>query len=247
VTQATDAGTTIPGHFDVVVDAPSMTFLALDGGPTGAEGAIWINARNEVITFAYIHSLAVPRPKPGKPKSKLVTLAQAQFIPTNHAPRGKETDKGAPSSSLIPKTGIPPDVPAKDVVLSVIPFLFVDHPTPEAPKNGERVRALLWGITVPTTTMDTFAINNSANGIPALMYGEVLAHEVGHVLGLRHRVPPGVKAEPAADGPDPFPDGQRVPREKNMMYPIIHDVAGQNFDIVQLKATRESVVLERKP
>jgi hypothetical protein len=100
---------------------------------------------------------------------------------------------------------------------------------------------------VPTTTMDTFAINNSANGIPALMYGEVLAHEVGHVLGLRHRVPPGVKAEPAADGPDPFPDGQRVPREKNMMYPIIHDVAGQNFDIVQLKATRESVVLERKP
>lgn len=79
------------------------------------------------------------------------------------------------------------------------------------------------------------------------MYGEVLAHEVGHVLGLRHRVPPGVKAEPAADGPDPFPDGQRVPREKNMMYPIIHDAAGQNFDIAQLKATRESVVLERKP
>jgi Putative peptidoglycan binding domain len=247
VTQATDAGTPMPGHFDVVVDAPSMTFLALDGGPTGAEGAIWINARNEVITFAYIHSLAVPRPKPGKPKSKLVTLAQAQFIPTNNAPRGKETDKGAPSSSLIPKTGIPPDVPAKDVVLSVIPFLFVDHPTPETPKHGERVRALLWGITVPTTTMDAFAINNSASAIPALMYGEVLAHEVGHVLGLRHRVPPGVKAEPAADGPDPFPDGQRVPREKNMMYPIIHDAAGQNFDIVQLKATRESVVLERKP
>jgi peptidoglycan hydrolase-like protein with peptidoglycan-binding domain len=246
VTQATNAGAPLPGHFDVVVDQASMTFLAQDGGPTGAEGAIWINARNEVITFAYIHSLAVPRPKPGKPKSKLVTLAQAQFIPTNHAPHGKETDKGAPSSSLIPKTGIPPDLPAKDVVLSVIPLLFV-APTPQTPKNGERVRALLWGITVPTTTMDAFAINNSANAIPALMYGEVLAHEVGHVLGLRHRVPPGVKAEPAADGPDPFPDGQRVPREKNMMYPIIHDAAGQNFDIVQLKATRESVVLERKP
>jgi hypothetical protein len=232
-TQAANGGTPIPGHFDVVVNQISMTFRALDNGNSAAEGAVRVNARNEIITFAYMESLA----------SGTTVLAQAQFVPTNHAPKGKVTDKGVPSSSLIPKTGIPADTPAGTVNLSVIPRLFLQL-EPATPANGARNINLLWGIAVPTTSIDLFASGSTASA--AMIYGGTLAHEVGHVLGLRHRVPPGVPAVPGAKF-DPFPDGLRTPREKNLMFPFFNISTAENFDIVQVKAILLSEVLRRNP
>jgi hypothetical protein len=238
-TQATNGGTPIPGHFDVVVNQISMTFRALDSGNSAAEGAVRVNARNEIITFAYIESLA----------SGNTVLAQAQFVPTNHAARGRVTDRGVPSSSLIPKTGIPGNTPVSAVNLSVIPRLIIG-PEPATPANGARSINLLWGITAPTISIDanvTSSFQNPTNASSAMIYGETLAHEVGHVLGLRHRVPPGVLAEPGAKKVDPFPDGLRTPRSRNIMFPFIHVGDTENFDIIQVKAIRLSEVLRRNP
>ncbi len=242
VTQATIGGAPVPGHFNVVVDDPSMTFLALDGnrGPAGAAGAIQINARNEIITFGYIEALAAGTSR----------LAQAQFIPTNHAPHGRLTDNGVPSSSLIEKTGIPGSTPVGKVNLSVIPHLFVDSPQPATPHGSARSKNLLWGICVPTFSIDRFIAKMHFNGSTAsaaMIYGETMAHEVGHVLGLKHRVPSGVKALTNSKGPDPFPDGLRTPQTKNIMFPNIFVSVTTNFDIVQVKAIRLSEVLRRNP
>ncbi len=241
VTQFTGAGGAAqPGHFDVVVDQISMTFRAQDSGNSAAEGAVRVNARNEIITFAYIESLAG-----GTAANPSRTLAQAQFIPTNHAKGGVLRDKGVPSSSLIKKTGIPGDTPVSQVNMVVLSQLFIG-PQPATPANGARNINLLWGITVPTTSVDAFVTQVGAPANADMIYGSTLAHEVGHVLGLRHRIPPGVLASPGSK-PDPFPDGVRTPKTKNLMFPQLNVTTAENLDIVQVKTIRLSEVLLRNP
>jgi hypothetical protein len=227
------------GHFDVVVDQISMTFRALDSGNSAADGAIRVNARNEIITIAYIESLA----------SGITVLAQAQLIPTNHAKGGLLKDKGVPSSSLIKKTGIPGDTPVSQVTLAVLPPIGVGA-QPATPANGARNVNLLWGLSVPTTSIDTFVARPDIVAIGAnsdMIYGATLAHEVAHVLGLRHRIPPGVLASPKSKGPDPFPDRISTPKTKNLMFPQLNVATAENLDIVQVKAIRLSEVLARNP
>jgi putative peptidoglycan binding protein len=229
------------GHFDVVVDQISMTFRALDNGNSAAEGAIRVNARNEIITIAYIESLA--------PASGPTTLAQAQLIPANHAKGGVLRDKGVPSSSLIKKTGIPGDTPVGQVTLAVLPAIGVGA-QPATPANGARNINLLWGITVPTRSVDAFVIRPDIVAVGAnsdMIYGTTLAHEVGHVLGLKHRIPPGVLASPQSKQPDPFPDRLSTPKTKNLMFPQLNVATAENLDIVQVKAIRLSEVLVRNP
>jgi hypothetical protein len=223
-TQAANGTTPIPGHFDIVVNRISMTFRAQNFGPDSAASSIHINARNEVVTFAYIESLA----------SGTTVLAQAQFSPTNHAPHGRVTDNGVPSSSLIPKTGIPGSTPVSNVTLPVIASLNTG-PQPPTPANGARSFNLLWGITVPTSSIDNNAGGNAA--VANMIYANTLAHELGHVLGLNHRVPNG----------DPFPDGLSVPRDQNIMDPNAPALIAESFDIIQVKAILLSEVLVRNP
>jgi len=226
VTQAKIGGTPVPGHFNVLVDAPSMTFLAPNFGPTGAEGAVRVNARNEIITFAYLEVLA-----------RTDALAQSQLIPTNHAPHGRLTDRGVPSSSLIPKTGIPGSTPVSPVTLSILPRFRVG-PAPPTPANGARSINLLWGIVVPTLNIDLEKVKQNLSGVnasSAMIYGNTMAHEVGHVLGLKHRIKG-----------DPIDDGVGAPGDKNMMSGGDCSEA-ENFDIIQVKAILLSEVLRRHP
>jgi hypothetical protein len=227
------------GHFDVEVDVESLTFRAQDGGNLHAEGAVRINARNEIITIAYMQSLADTN-----------ALAQAEFTPTNHAPGGVLRERGVPSSSLTSKTGIPGDTPAVVLNMKILQAVSIGA-QPPTPANGARNINLIWGIAVPTTAIDSFfARMRNVFGVPTnldMVYGSTLAHEVGHVLGLRHRIPPNVKSSPSAKGFDPFPDGLGTPQRKNLMFPTANLLSAENLDIAQAKAIRFSEVLARNP
>ena len=205
-----------------------------------------LRAKNEVIIFAYMHSLF-------QATAGRIVLAQAQKWPHNHAPVTRAdppsknsftlTDSGVPSTSLIPRTGIPGSTPAGTVSLDVIPDskLFVKFRSSQTDRHSD----LMWGIAVPTTSMDTFS-NNRAPTTPETVYGSVLAHEIGHVLGLNHRI-----ANTGASG-DPFPDTITIPGIKNIMFPSNNFPAPggdglEDFDIIQAKAVRFSEVLFRNP
>ncbi|PYS34082.1 MAG: hypothetical protein DMG14_30290, partial [Acidobacteria bacterium] len=70
-----------------------------------------------------------------------------------------------------------------------------------------------------------------------LAYGNTLAHEVGHVLGLGHR----------GDTTDPVTDGVALPAAENLMHPTNPPPTAQNVDIIQVKAIRFSEALFRSP
>lgn len=217
---------TEPGHFDVRVNKQKFTFRTTD---TEGDNSVRLNARNEVIVFAYIHSLA----------SGNTVLAQAQVWPHNHAPKTRKDppsatslilrDSGVPSTSLISRTGIPGSTPVGAVNLRVLAALFAKFKSTQTARHID----LLWGITVPT-----FSIDNASNAANRdAFYATTLAHEVGHVLGLKHRIASG----------DPFADGLTTPARKNVMFPFLNFPAAENFDIIQSKAVRFSEVLFRNP
>jgi len=218
-----------PGFFDVEVNETTLTFGA--SNPRSLD-AIRINARNEVVVLAYIHSQAAAG-----------ALATALLCPWNHAPLARAnppraytvagytlSDKSTPSSSLIPKTGIPDDVPVGTVKMNV---LFADVLWQNA-SPPTRDKELLWGVIVPTVTID----GSVAGGTPdkvRLAYGNTLAHELGHVFGLGHRGGGGV------------PDGLMIPANENLMHPNNPPPRAENIDIIQVKAMRFSEAFFRTP
>ncbi len=224
------------GHFDVNVNDQALTFRA---ARSDAVSAVRINTRNEVVSFAYLHS-----------RSTSTALATAVLCPWNHAPLARAdpprvysaasytlADQGIPSNSLIPKTGIPGDTPVGEVKMLV---LFADVAWLAA-DPGTRHTDLLWGVDVPTTSIDS---SSSATGGDAtiLAYGNTLAHEMGHVLGLGHR---GVPTEPIP--PSGVGDRLARPRNENLMHPSNPPPQAENLDIIQVKAIRFSEIMFRNP
>lgn len=218
------------GFFDVEVDRANLVFATT---ANRAREAIRINCRNEVMSFAYVHS----RDTGG-------SLATALLCPVNHAPKARKSppraystasytleDKGVPSSSLIPKTGLPGSTPVDPVKMIV---LFPDVSW-QGGSPATRDVNLLWGVIVPTQSIDNSA---PAGGTARdLAYGNTLAHELGHVLGLGHRGSTG----------DPVTDGVALPAAENLMHPSNPPPTAQDVDIVQVKAIRFSEVLHRNP
>lgn len=218
-----------PGFFDVEVNETTLTFGA--SNPRSLD-AIRINARNEVVVLAYIHSQAAPG-----------ALATALLCPWNHAPLARAnppraytvagytlSDKSTPSSSLIPKTGIPDDVPVGTVKMNV---LFADVGWQNASPPTRDID-LLWGVIVPTRTIDGSVAGATPDKV-RLAYGNTLAHELGHVFGLGHRGGGGV------------PDGLMIPANENLMHPNNPPPQAENIDIIQVKAMRFSEALFRTP
>jgi hypothetical protein len=224
-----------PGHFDVEVTDVALTF----NNNAGQKSAIRINARNEVISFAYISQ----DPTYG---GGTVTLATALLCPANHAPKTRARqpeawsvaayaldDLGTPSTSLTPKTGVPPDVPADKRSMNV---LGADVNW-QAASPASRDVDLLWGIVVPTRNIDGAVSAPKTDDKRRQTYGATLAHEVGHVLGLGHR---GIPSNPVADG-------LTVPGQKNLMYPYFSMPDWENLDLIQTKAVRFSELMFRNP
>jgi hypothetical protein len=218
------------GHFDMEVNDHTLLFQA---SSANQKNAIRINARNEVISFSYIHSA------PGS------ALATALLCPVNHAPKPRNdppraytkadytlTDKGVPSSSLISKTGIPGDTPVSDVKMIV---LFPDVSW-QGSSPATRDVDLLWGVIVPTLNVNTstFATGGAAT---LRTYGNMFAHELGHIFGLGHR----------GDTANGVSDGLADPDGKNLMEPTSKPTDHQNLDLIQVKAVRFSEVLSRSP
>ena len=194
---------------------------------------IKINARNEVITFAYIHS-----------QKSAAALATALLCPWNHAPLARANpprqpytkasytikDKSSPSTSLIPKTGIPDDVPVDEVKMVVLSADMAWEGGSPATRNED----LLWGVIVPTVTIDA-SVTGSTPDKRRLAYGNTLAHELGHIFGLGHRGGGGV------------PDGLMIPPAENLMHPSNPPPQAENLDLIQVKAIRFSEALFRNP
>ena len=219
-----------PGIFDVEVNDAQLTFNA---NTPWSQKAIKINTRNEIISFAYINQ-----------QNTAGALATALLCPWNHAPLARANppraytkagytlkDKSTPSSSLIPKTGIPDDVPADEVKMLVLEADMAWEGTSPATRKEE----LLWGVIVPTVTIGSSVGPGASKDKVRLAYGNTLAHELGHIFGLGHRGGGGV------------PDGLMIPPNENLMHPSNPPPQAENLDIIQVKAMRFSEALFRNP
>jgi hypothetical protein len=230
------------GFFDVVVNHDDMTKTLADF--VAQKKAIRVNAMNEIFNIAYVHSLNNPPAAGGD-------LAIAILNPVNHGQLGRSdppvaaaikgthrfSDHGTPSSSWIAPNGLPhgsissppprrdlaggkcTGTPAKNVRMLL---LDPDHSTAWESTIGppERKIALLWGLIVDGRTHTDQSVGNS------------LAHEIGHMLGLRHRI---------GNGNDTLP----WPRRENLMHGSEPPPRCQHLDLVQCLAVRSSEVLFR--
>ena len=132
---------------------------------------------------------------------------------------------------MIPKTGIPDDVPADEVKMLVLEADMAWEGTRPATRKEE----LLWGVIVPTVTIGSSVGPGASKDKVRLAYGNTLAHELGHIFGLGHRGGGGV------------PDGLMIPPNENLMHPSNPPPQAENLDIIQVKAMRFSEALFRNP
>jgi hypothetical protein len=195
--------------------------------------AIRVNARNEIINLAYVHSINAP-PLPAQ------TLGIALLRPVNHGGAAANppvaaviagtqtfTDTGTPSTSWIAPNGLPagsmPSPPPARHGPGGVPTgaqapvtMQLMGPNPTNYQNtspATRDRDLLWGL-----VMD-------GQASPIQDVGNTMAHEVGHVLGLRHR---------QGAGPDTLP----WPPNENLMNGTAPSPQAEDLDIIQCKAAR---------
>ena len=139
-------------------------------------GAASTYGEDDIITFVVVHSVTEMR-NGAQTTSSLLGVAAG--IPRSGAPSGQDrsapsatpecfgsaqtasfTDRGTPSTSLVPPTGVPPDDPAEP----------------------QEIRILLQGVHNQPVVFLVLDVAGQTG-----MTGATIAHEVGHVLNLAHR------------------------------------------------------------
>jgi hypothetical protein len=133
-------------------------------------------------------------------------------------------------------SGVPPDGPAVKVTMQTMPGST--RGTSKADKDYLKARSLpagsfdqLFGLIMPDYTVPSDPD-----------WGQTVAHETGHVLGLRHRGNPGNKTPgPSADGIND-PAGVGYPWLQNTM--CYGYAQSQDLDIIQSMVIRRHPVLK---
>ena len=232
------------GIFRISVQGPETRNVS----DNDSETLIRYNSRAGVLNFFYIKSHTSP-----------TTGGAAVYWPDSKLghPAGYVNDSGSPSSSWISPSGLKPDNAAATVKIRYIR----GWPPPAAPA----AYAKLYGMFI------TNAMGAKPNGADAIGYGNAIAHEVGHMLNLGHRVETITDATlrgqwnagtlgPAAGAKGRIPalvqgggklganDGTWCdelwhPRQENMMRWINFPYINQNFDILQSLVVRNSPLL----
>jgi hypothetical protein len=184
-------------------------------GVTGWARATRLNYRQGVFNFAYIHS------------DRDGNLGAATDYPANGA-GNSITDNGTPSTSWIIPSGIDPDGAAGTVTMNLI----------DDRQRNTATYPRLYGMYV-----------TNANGDPAvpadqLTYAGTIAHELGHVLNLGHRVEgPDASTATGLVANGIFFDGLTTPPDENLMHWNNPTTLAQDFDIIQTRAVHQSPVV----
>jgi hypothetical protein len=174
---------------------------------TGFTFATRVNFRPNVMNFVYIHSESGGN------------LGAADDYPASNA-GPTIPDSGAPSSSWIPPSGIPPDAAAGTKRMTLLAARV--RPAPAGHPN--RWHGLF----------SMYVADN--NGDPSTLagqqkYANTMAHEFCHILGLAHRVD---------RAGSPYNDGINYPPNENLMHWINGPALAQDLDILQARAVRQS-------
>jgi hypothetical protein len=205
--------TSIPGVFRIRV-AAGVT-MGIDAARASMP-ATRLNYRPNVLNFAYVHSA----------KGRVLgatTDTPASKIPAAPGERPTVRDGGTPSSSWIRPSGVLPDSAAIGVNMDLV---RARH-RPGHPK--------LFAMLVADKCGDPAVFADQQR------YGHTIAHEVGHILNLGHRV-----EGPHPDNPDQliadgaFSDGLTHPPRENLMHWNAPDSEAQDLDILQALAIQQS-------
>ncbi len=186
------------GVFEIEVPKGKTQVTSMAAG----RDLVKLNYRAKVLNFVYIKSFVLTIGT-----NKITALGAALAIPDSNEATHKMKDTGSPSSSWVSNSGVDyevmgPPAPADPVEITMFP------------KQGTGPNDL-WGMFITDA-------NPSAKE-----FANTIAHEMGHVLNLRHRVGAG-------------DDGVGHPKNENLMHGSNPATLAQDLDIVQAMAVIKS-------